>query len=287
MKKKVKVLYIAGNGHSGSTLLDIILGNSPSVFSSGELTFITRESIDEEYCSCGEVIGNCKLWSIIMNKWLEKIDLSIEEYRVLRLKYERNKATHTVLFNKFFPTKDFLAYCTATKVLFECIQEVTNSEIIIDSSKTPQRIPILERIVDLKVIHLCRDAKGVLNSAKKSYKKDISAGVEVDLPSRRTSKTLIEWVFVNLMTSIFSFGLYSVKLKYKDYIGNLKYLEKLDGKIKITGDSFATYHIMAGNKMRLKNEINVDNNVGFNYSRLSQKQRFLAGLFDKVFYWWS
>lgn len=287
MKKKVKVLYIAGNGRSGSTLVDIILGSTPNFFSCGELTNITRESIFEEYCSCKELIGNCELWSVINNNWLERIEISLNEYRKLRHKYERNKTTLIVLFNKFFPSQDFLTYCSATKVLFECIQEFTNADIIIDSSKSPQRIPVLDRIVDLKVIHLCRSAKGVLNSAKKSYKKDISDGVEIDIPSRRTSKALIEWVFVNFMTTIFCFCVNSVKLRYRDYVNNLKYLNKLDKDIRITKESFTIYHVMAGNKVRLQEEISINHEVGFHYKRLSTTQYLVADIFDKVFYWWS
>ena len=43
--KNITVTYIVGDGHSGSTLLDIIIGSSPNIFSAGELTFITRDSI--------------------------------------------------------------------------------------------------------------------------------------------------------------------------------------------------------------------------------------------------
>ena len=60
--KNIKVLYIAGNGHSGSTLLDIVIGSNPSIFSAGELGFITRPSIWEEFCSCGTKISECTLW---------------------------------------------------------------------------------------------------------------------------------------------------------------------------------------------------------------------------------
>ena len=287
MNKKVKVLYITGNGHSGSTLLDMILGNSPNTFSVGELTFISRETILEEYCSCGKLIGNCEFWSVIWSKWEKRTGINISEYRKLRLKFERNKTTIRTFVNKIFPSKDFKKYCECTKVLFGCIQEVTGAEVIIDSSKSPQRIPVLNRSVDLKVIHLCRNAKGVLNSAKKSYKKDMKAGIEVDLPERRTSKTLVEWVFVNLICEIFCIGVNSKKLKYESYIGNLKRLEKIDESIKITKQSFSTPHMIAGNKIRLDKDIKINNSIGFKYSRLSPRQFFMADLFDKVFFWWT
>ena len=61
--KNITVTYIVGDGHSGSTLLDIIIGSSPNIFSAGELTFITRDSIFEEYCSCNKLIKECNTWS--------------------------------------------------------------------------------------------------------------------------------------------------------------------------------------------------------------------------------
>ena len=79
--KNITVLYIAGNGHSGSTLLDIIIGSSPDIFSAGELTFITRDSIFEEYCSCGCLIKECPVWSKIVRIWLETASITLEDYK--------------------------------------------------------------------------------------------------------------------------------------------------------------------------------------------------------------
>jgi hypothetical protein len=47
-----QVFYIASAGRSGSTLLDIILGNSKEVFSCGELTNLFSSChLNNEYCS--------------------------------------------------------------------------------------------------------------------------------------------------------------------------------------------------------------------------------------------
>ncbi len=44
--RKFKIIYIIGAGRSGTTLLDIILGNEDSFFSSGELNrYLKREGI--------------------------------------------------------------------------------------------------------------------------------------------------------------------------------------------------------------------------------------------------
>ena len=169
--KNITVTYIVGDGHSGSTLLDIIIGSSPNIFSAGELTFITRDSIFEEYCSCSKLIKECNTWSKIVKTWLEKAPVNLKEYKKLRLKFERNKTTAKALYNKISPSQEFKTYCESTRLLFEAIQKVTGKNVIVDSSKSPQRIAVLSKIVDLKVIHLCRNARGVLNSAKNIIKK--------------------------------------------------------------------------------------------------------------------
>lgn len=285
--KSIKVIYIAGNGHSGSTLLDIIIGSSPGLFSAGELGFITRDSIFDEYCSCGEMICKCPVWTSVVEKWLSQTDVTLKEYKQMRWEFERSKTTLKALKNSVFPSQRFLRYCRSTLALYESIRDVTGKSIIVDSTKSPQRIAVLNKIVDLKVIHICREAKGVLNSGKRSSKKDIKAGIEADLPARRTGKALTEWVFVNLMTEIFCIGVPSKKLKYKKYIKNLNYLEELDDAIKITANSFSAPHMLAGNVLRLKKNIIINPDLGFTYTRLTKKQSRAAKLVDALFPFWS
>jgi len=51
----IKVIYIAGWGRSGSTLIDGILGHTPGLVSVGEIKFIwERGFIENRRCSCGE-----------------------------------------------------------------------------------------------------------------------------------------------------------------------------------------------------------------------------------------
>ena len=78
INKSITVIYISGDGHSGSTLLDILLGSQKSVFSSGELNNISREGLLQEYCSCDKQLGDCELWSDIFEKWLAKSGITVD-----------------------------------------------------------------------------------------------------------------------------------------------------------------------------------------------------------------
>ncbi len=62
-----KIIYIAGLGHSGSTLLDMSLGTLPGVVGLGELKTIlddrTRDNHYTSFCSCGKKATECEVWS--------------------------------------------------------------------------------------------------------------------------------------------------------------------------------------------------------------------------------
>ncbi|MDR8390255.1 hypothetical protein NC796_03825 [Aliifodinibius sp. S!AR15-10] len=287
--KSINVIYIAGNGHSGSTLLDIILGSNDECFSAGELKAITRDTIMQEYCSCKKIISDCEVWSEVIQLWQANCEVDYQQYQNLRLRFERNKSTLRTLFNRMWPSNDFDKYCEATLQLFQALRKVTGKSVIIDSSKSPQRIAVLSRIVDLRVIHLCRDFTGVLNSAKKSSSKDIKAGIEKDNPASRTWKVVVDWIVTNIATEIFCIGVNSSKVFYKNYVHNPESLrgihplmDQINGK-----ESFSTSHMLAGNIIRLKKDLKINPNVGFQYKRLNNNQRALAKVMDKLFAYWT
>ncbi|MCF8345728.1 MAG: sulfotransferase [Bacteroidales bacterium] len=61
-----KIIYIAGLGHSGSTILDLSLGTLPGVTGLGELkTLMDDRSRSGHYtsvCSCGKMASECIIW---------------------------------------------------------------------------------------------------------------------------------------------------------------------------------------------------------------------------------
>lgn len=287
--ESIKVIYISGNGHSGSTLLDIILGSAEGFFSGGELTFITRDSIFNEYCSCGEKMKACPVWSEVVFIWKQKIAIGFDEFKRLNNKFERNKTFGRAYKNSLIPDEDFKTYCLTTQQYFQAIQEVTGKSIIVDSSKSPSRIPVLDKIVDLQVIHLCRDFTGVLNSEKKSSEKDIKAGIEEDFPARRTHKVWIDWILTNLLSELFCIGVKSNRIKYADYVNQPEILELVDSSLKnLSLDAvFTPEHMLAGNVLRLKDQIKLNPKIGFKYDRLTGRQKILGRIMDKLFWLWT
>jgi hypothetical protein len=70
-------LYVAGRGHSGTTLLGSLLGNHPDICGVGELMYLPLQCFRdhrtrwEGLCGCGERPFNCEFWSPII-AYIEK-----------------------------------------------------------------------------------------------------------------------------------------------------------------------------------------------------------------------
>lgn len=284
-----RIIQVAGNGHSGSTLLSIYAGTAEKVFNAGEITNITRKTIREEYCSCGERIGDCPLWTRVYEYWETHSPISEQEYHRLRLFFERNKVIVRTCWNELFPSGEYKLYKQSVKVFFDGIAHYTNAETIIDASKSPARTLILSGLAELKVIHICRSFTGVLNSSKRSSKKDIKAGIEQDNPARRTGKVLLDWLLNNWLCEWINLTRNSRRLKYRTFIANPLVIKGLDPAFQELdiNKPFAADHMLAGNVIRLKKQIVFQPKIGQTTERLNKLQVFFAKGIDKLFFFWS
>ncbi len=88
-KKKTELIFILSQGHSGSTLLDILLGSLPGVLSCGELTYLPQQihwnNIRkptlkmEEVCTCLNSFKACAFWGQVIAKLSNKVGYNIFE----------------------------------------------------------------------------------------------------------------------------------------------------------------------------------------------------------------
>ncbi|MDP9439576.1 MAG: sulfotransferase, partial [Actinomycetota bacterium] len=207
----VKVLYIMGSGRSGSTVLDIVLGNHPVMESVGELTNlprsgwggapVTRSSI----CACGRRVADCPFWSAVRREWVARVgEEGAARYPTLRASFERYRRLPRLLAELRRPSDRFREYGGLTRALFEAIRATSGKEVVVDSSKNPLRALALSDTpgVDLRLIHLTRDARGVVASRKKAFKKDEGAGLARDIKPQPVWSSAALWIFFNLLSEL-------------------------------------------------------------------------------------
>jgi hypothetical protein len=193
----MKVICIVGTGRSGSTLVDRIIGNYEDIISVNEIHEFCLNYIENSKCSCGKEVDKCDFWQQV----LKKISLSREDAKEI---YEiQNKINKTKFFFHvfFFPNQVYLKnkiYFDYLINLYEAILEVSNTSVIVESTKIPTNALILKKIckADVKVIHLIKEPFSVAMSWNKK-KRDYNDSYMVRYPYYRT---IIYWWIRNIFS---------------------------------------------------------------------------------------
>jgi hypothetical protein len=283
----VPVLYIGGYGRSGSTLLDMAFAQFPGVFGAGELGNLQRHVWkNNEYCACGAQVRACPMWSTIVGQWLKGEPAgTMEKYATLSERFESLSNPFTML-GVTTRGRAFLYYARLTRNLYRAIRATTGCEIIVDSSKSPSRALALSRIdgIDLSLLHLVRDGRGVAWSMMKSHAVDVRAGVQRpngDVPALRTAH---RWMAFNVLTEFAASRVgpgRSTRLRYEDFTANP--LEALAPALKMLNvpqppetaavlDEIVPEHQVAGSRVRMGGPLHISHDASWKI-RMPQQDR--------------
>lgn len=263
----MKVLYIAGAGRSGSTLLEMILGNVPGFFSIGEARFFWQYlQKDDIKCGCGNLIAECAFWSKVIKHLNNNTLVNFSDVAVRAAKVDR---TRNMLLRHF--PKNLLQssgdFAQAISYLYDAIWEKSGYQVIVDSSKVPSHLYLLlkKSCIDIRVIHLVRDGRAVAYSWSKRQKEELAVEQKkAQMPKKTALLALLVWMVENLLTAQFkSKAKHYQVLRYEDFVKEpqielqktLSELE-LDGDLSIL-DTNSFYlpptHSVGGNPIRFAN----------------------------------
>lgn len=156
----MKILYVAGLAHCGSTYLSRILNRHSSIFSTGEITDLHEQVEHEfEYCSCqvGEEVleSPCPFWVKVTNRLQTECDVEFDDIARVSLnrQIEWIRALKGYLTGRGFP--DFKQ---GNRNLFRVIREETGCSVVLDASKSPWRLLPLARSFpeQIRILHLVK-----------------------------------------------------------------------------------------------------------------------------------
>ena len=292
-ESRPRVLYVVGAARSGSTVLQTVLGSHPQIEGVGELGFLSRSGhVFEEYCACGEPADVCPYWSEVRRVWARyggPHDLA--EYIALQREFEGEKwRLKRLLRHRHRPSLRFQAYAQQVRTLLQAISTVSGKRIVADTTKTPSRALVLSMIagIDLRIVHLVRDGRGVAWSVKKGLRKDDRGGVQTDQPPRSVLRTAAYWVVLNLQSAWVRTQLApqkSVRIRYEDFMAQPK--ETLDrigalldcdfSEVAKALESEATFpsgHAVAGNRLRMVGTVRLNPDKEWS-QKMSAKDRML------------
>jgi hypothetical protein len=159
------VLYVAGTGRSGSTLLARVLDRADGVFAAGELRYVwQRGMLEDRLCGCGEPFSRCPFWSEVMDRAFGGRDIDARE--VVATQRTLTRLRHVPRMLTVGGQEAPAAYLEMLSRLYRAVAEVSGCELVVDSSKLPSYGFVLGNVpgLDVRVVHLVRDPRGAAYS---------------------------------------------------------------------------------------------------------------------------
>jgi hypothetical protein len=200
MKPKHKIIFIISDGHSGSTLLDLLLGTLPGIMSTGELIWLPWQTFrdgkmctatpKQDICTCLRTFRECDVWGNVLQNLSKKIGYDVK-YNPLSFDvsffWEKKYSSYKKSL-KYILIRRILKYAILlqqnwliniinnsrklqidnTLILYDSIAQTTHLDYISDSSKDIFRAYAIwrRRPESVKIILLYKDAKSYASSGK-------------------------------------------------------------------------------------------------------------------------
>jgi hypothetical protein len=247
---RVPLIYIAGSSHSGSTLLDLVLGSHSRIESLGEakkipevLQAVKTGKLPAPLCSCRTTIAECPFWKTVF-QW-----------------------------NNSGPLKSEIVPFDSTGEIEMARRALTfrHRSVLVDSSKILGRLNFLAKNKDIAMhcLHLTRDPRAVaFSAARKSQTQGLkeSSNKWVALLMRQSK----DWASLNKKIRRSHKNNPQVSylhLRYEDFVHDpentlISILEMVNLELEPAQMQFRkfTHHNIEGNRLRLQNnsEIHFD-----------------------------
>jgi hypothetical protein len=216
------VLYLAGFGRSGSTLVERLLGEMPGACAAGELTHMWQRGVREnERCGCGQPFQQCPFWRDVGQRafggWNQ---VDVERLMALRVAVDRSRRVplHSTptLQRAFLPGLD--EYVRYYSKVYEAAAEVSGSRVVIDSSKHASLAFCLRSSpdVELRVLHLVRDSRAVAHSWSKIVRRPDTES-ESRMTTYPATTSAVRWNIQNSALQMLSrLGTPLLRVRYED-----------------------------------------------------------------------
>ena len=256
---RTKVLFVGGEGRSGSTVLERLLATDPHTCAIGEGKNLFERGVGSgELCGCGRPVPECELWSVVGERLVGGWDSP--EGRDLVAFFTRFNSPRKIPATVLGRGADVRRARAVAAELYPLLAEVSGRQVIVDSSKHPAWAYVLAGTgtVDLRVVHLVRHPSGVVQSWSRAVERPQAGAGTGDrlIPAHSALEVAVRWdVFNRLLHRLARRSVPTVLVRYEDYV------EDLDGTLRAcfglfglpyatTPAGMGTGHGIAGNPSR-------------------------------------
>ncbi len=224
---KIPVLFIGSVPRSGSTIMSDLLNENPHMVNIGELVHLwQRGVIENNLCGCGHAFDACEFWSevgqIAFGGWDR---ISGERMRTLQLRADRTRHIPSLMVPstaRFFATS-ITQYGAVMSRVLRAVLEVSDKPMIVDTSKHISTALLLRQLpdVDLRILHVVRDPRGVANSWSKIITRPEVQGGDAEMDTLHPGRIGLRWLWFNwAFSNMDRLGVPTTMVRYEDFVQN-------------------------------------------------------------------
>jgi hypothetical protein len=253
-----RVLFIAGMGRSGTTLLERVLGQLPGVGCLGETVHgWERGAGRDELCGCGKAFGDCPFWTevgaLAFGGW-DRVDLS----RIAGLRERVDRVRHVPRLAAARPGSRLdrarAEYAGYFSRLYAAAADVAGAGVVVDSSKQASLPHVLARDpgIDLRVLHVVRDSRAVAHAWTKHVLRPESAEPGAEMPRYSPAETAVQWSAHNAAVELLrARNVPVLRIRYEDFAARpAAVLSRVAGFAGLPSDP-AGWDFLHGREVRL------------------------------------
>lgn len=213
-----KIVYIAGWGRSGSTILDNLLGQVDGFVSTGELHNLwDRGILRNRSCGCGTPLSRCPFWRDVFVAAFGGIGrVDVRSVMAAQRRIHTRHAVAALRSMRAGTVLENYEYASHLHNLYGGIEQTSGASVIVDSSKFPTDAIVAAGLPghEVYVVHLVRDPRAVAYSwrrRKRAPDKNTNQGLLTRVGMVRSTAV---WVCYNAVISVLT----------KSAVGSSRYL---------------------------------------------------------------
>jgi hypothetical protein len=200
-----------------------MLAEVPGVTAIGESVHLWERGLrDDERCGCGEPFSRCPHWQAVGQAAFGGWDtLDVDQVLALKSAVDRTRYVPR-LAAPAASAKQARAvdeYCDLYRRLYRGVAEVTGDAVLVDASKHASLAFALRRAadLDLRVLHMVRDSRGVAYSWSKTVARPESDGA--DMPTYTPARAAVLWTANNTLFDLLGrLGTAVHRFRYEDLV---------------------------------------------------------------------
>lgn len=216
-----RILFVAGSGRSGTNLLGQLLGLADGFCFIGEAMY-GGKNLTTRRCGCGTPVADCDFWRTVRraaggNQPLDQREFfglgQLARWRHLPLTLAPARENRLAAL--------YGSHWRRCEDIYAAIRAASGAEVIVDSSKSVPYGRMLGVMpgLDLRVVHVVRDARAVVYSWKRPKRAPDRTDSEY-MGQRERGLAAFFWVISNLGTELFlrRAARRYLRLRYEDLV---------------------------------------------------------------------